>query len=93
MIHTLMWMLGYVPETHLTDARRDNDYLDRRLTLLTSEHAALHRRYTADTNALTDAVVRVGAENERLRVAMRGMMARGPGGRFFRVPNDIEGAA
>ena len=87
MLTTLMWMLGYVPEAHLTEARRNERACARSLTILTAEHAALHRRYTDDVRALTDAVMRVGAENERLRVAMRGMMARGPGGRFFRVPN------
>jgi hypothetical protein len=82
MITTLMWMLGYVPEKHLTEARRSERASDRRLTIVT-EHAALHRRYTDDTNALTDAVIRVEAENERLRVAMRGMVARADNGTFF----------
>lgn len=83
MLTILMWALGYVPEAHLTEARRNERASARSLTILTDEHAALHRRYTADTNALTDAVIRVEAENERLREAMRGMMARADNGTFF----------
>jgi hypothetical protein len=83
MIRTLMRMLGYVPETHLAEARRNERASDRRLTIVTDALSELHRQYTDDVRALTDAVMRESGENDRLREAMRGMMARADNGTFF----------